>query len=128
MTALATPSGTPTHYIKRSIEDQLAQNMKALDDGNPQSGEGCRFVKQSGREGRFRKIEKNALHTKDSYSYIGVKDTDSTSGCTVRLAQGCVDGLKGVTVKSANALMTAVTQQLVSVVVDADSVFIPFHS
>ena len=33
--------------IKRSIEDKLAQNNKALDDGKPQSGEGSRSVKES---------------------------------------------------------------------------------
>ena len=41
-------------------------------------------------------IVKNAMHTDDSDSYTGIKDTYSTPGCTVRLAQGRVTGLKDV--------------------------------
>ena len=67
------------------------------------------------------------MHTEDSYRYTGIKDTYSTLGCTMRLAQGCITRLKGVTVNSVEALMTALTKQLLSVVIEANSVSIQLH-
>ena len=52
----------------------------------------------------------NAMCTEDSYSYTRIKDTYSTSICTL-----------------SESLITALTQ-LVSVVVGADSGFIPLHA
>ena len=72
------------------------------------------------------KAVKNGTCTEDSHSNTEIKDKCSSSICTVTPAQGYVTGLKGVTVNSVEALMTAVlTQQIVSVVIRADSV--PFQ-
>ena len=48
------------------------------------------------------KAVKNAFHTEDRDSYMGLKDTCLTCICTER-----VTGLKGVTVDSVEALTTA---------------------
>ena len=52
------------------------------------------------RQGWHPKAVQNAMFTEDSYRYTGIEHTYSTPGCTVRLAQGCVTGLKVMTVNS----------------------------
>ena len=113
--------------------------------------EGCKFVKQSERQGRCRNIGKNAMFTKDSNSYARIKDTYSTSCCTSMLARGRVTRFTGVTVNSdveqhreAHSRMCHPTQrhdrlqrrgshnsfdpQLVSDVTEADSVSLQPYS
>ena len=70
---------------------------------------------------------KRHANTEDSYSYTASKDTTWSS--TVKLAQGCVTGFKDVnTSKGIEALMTALTQQLVSSALEADSAFFQSYS
>ena len=61
------------------------------------------------------------MYTEDSYSYTGIREMYSNSCCTVRLAQGCVTGLKGMTVNSVEALITALIPQLVSDVIEVNT-------
>ena len=60
--------------------------------------------------------------SEDSYNYTRTKGTCLVSSCTARLVQRCVIGFQDVTVRSAEALLTALAQQLVSVAIEADSV------
>ena len=77
------------HTERNAAHDQLQHDNKASDDGSPQSGEGCSFVKQSERQGKVEiRRSRSTPCTFRSYCYTRMKDTYSTPGSTVRLAQG----------------------------------------
>ena len=58
--------------------------------------------------------------SEDSYSYNPNQGERAwVWSCTVRLVQKCVTGFQDVTVISAEALLTALARQLVSVAVEA---------
>ena len=68
------------------------------------------------------------MSTEDSCSYTGNKDRSSTSSCTSRFAQGSVTGFEDVSVKRIEGLLTALTEQPISVAIDTDSVFFQWCS
>ena len=92
---------------------------------------GCAVAPVALQHGRNEKVDRGVDDREDapisapgdSYSYTGTKGMCSTSSSTAKLAQGCVTGFKDVIVNSVEALVSALTQQLVSVVSEADSVF-----
>merc|ERR1712063_162219 len=66
----------------------------------------------------------NALCTEESYPYKAKGGTCAASSCTVGLAKGAVTGYKDVSPDSMSAMMSAVSQQPVSIAIEADkSVF-----
>merc|ERR1712217_983523 len=72
----------------------------------------------------FAYAEKNAICTEVSYPYHAKKGSCKKSSCTTGIPQGGVTGYKDVTSDSKEALMEAVTQQPVSIAIEADkSVF-----
>jgi len=72
----------------------------------------------------FQYAEKNKLCTEASYPYTAKKGTCDISSCTTGIKQGGVTGFKDVAHDSKEALMSAVTQQPVSIAIEADkSVF-----
>jgi C1A family cysteine protease len=68
----------------------------------------------------FQYAEKNALCTEQSYSYKGRRSTCEASSCTVGIPNGGVTGYKDVAKNDMQALMEAVTQQPVSIAIEAD--------
>jgi len=68
----------------------------------------------------FKFAETNAICTEDSYPYKGVDGTCAASSCTVGIASGDVTGFKDVAANDEQALMEAVTQQPVSIAIEAD--------
>merc|ERR1712072_1666453 len=68
----------------------------------------------------FKYAEKNAICTEDSYKYKGTGGTCMASSCTVGLAKGSVTGYKDVAKNDMNALMEAVSQQPVSIAIEAN--------
>ena len=56
------------HTERNAAHDQLQHDNKASDDGSPQSGEGCSFVKQSERQGKVEiRREELQLHQDEGY-------------------------------------------------------------
>merc|ERR1712100_486515 len=77
----------------------------------------------------FQYAEKNALCTEQSYSYKARRGTCEASSCTIGIPKGSVTGYKDVAKDDMQALMEAVTQQLVSIAIEADkSAFQFYHS
>merc|ERR1711972_262155 len=73
--------------------------------------------------------EANALCTESSYAYKGMAGTCKASACTVGIPKGAVKGFKDVSSDSEQALMSALSQQPVSIAIEADkSVFQLYHS
>jgi len=68
----------------------------------------------------FSYAEGVSLCTEDSYSYTARDGSCHTGGCTVAIPQGGVTGYHDVAQNDENALMSAVTQQPVSVAIEAD--------
>merc|ERR1719408_1118659 len=68
----------------------------------------------------FKFAENNAICTEESYSYKGRGGTCEASSCTVGIPQGGVTGFKDVAKDDMQALMEAVTQQPVSIAIEAD--------
>merc|ERR1711972_482614 len=68
----------------------------------------------------FQYAEKNAICTEESYSYTGRGGTCKASSCTVGIPNGGVTGFKDVAKNDMQALMEAVTQQPVSIAIEAD--------
>jgi len=68
----------------------------------------------------FQFAEKNAICTEGSYPYKGVDGTCQASSCTVGIPKGDVTGYKDVAKDDMQALMEAVTQQPVSIAIEAD--------
>merc|ERR1712060_460193 len=62
----------------------------------------------------------NAICTEDSYPYKARAGTCEASSCTVGLPKGDVTGFKDVAKDDMQALMEAVTQQPVSIAIEAD--------
>merc|ERR1712079_306157 len=75
----------------------------------------------------FRYAEKNALCTERSYSYKARRGTCEASSCTVGIPQGGVTGYKDVAKDDMQALMEAVTQQPVSIAIEADKSAFQFY-
>merc|ERR1712039_838387 len=72
----------------------------------------------------FKYAEQNAICTEASYAYKAKSGTCEASSCTVGLPKGKVTGFKDVTADDEKALMSAVSQQPVSIAIEADkSVF-----
>merc|ERR1711879_1055384 len=72
----------------------------------------------------FSFLEKHDACTESSYPYKARGGTCAASSCTVGLAKGAVTGYKDVSADSESAMMSAVTQQPVSIAIEADkSVF-----
>merc|ERR1712046_293435 len=72
----------------------------------------------------FTFAKSNALCTEESYPYKAKGGTCAASSCTVGLAKGAVTGYKDVSPDSMSAMMSAVSQQPVSIAIEADkSVF-----
>merc|ERR1712087_565159 len=72
----------------------------------------------------FNFAKSNALCTEASYPYKAKGGSCAASSCTVGLAKGAVTGYKDVSADSESAMMSAVTQQPVSIAIEADkSVF-----
>merc|ERR1711862_539147 len=72
----------------------------------------------------FNFAKSNALCTEASYPYKAKGGTCAASSCTVGLAKGAVTGYKDVSADSESAMISAVTQQPVSIAIEADkSVF-----
>merc|ERR1712187_281355 len=77
----------------------------------------------------FTYAEKHALCTEGSYPYNAKGGTCKASSCTVGIAKGSVTGYKDVSSDSEQAMMSALTQQPVSIAIEADkSVFQLYHS
>merc|ERR1712194_770538 len=68
----------------------------------------------------FQFAENNAIWTEGSYPYKGVDGTCQASSCTVGIPKGDVTGYKDVAKDDMRALMEAVTQQPVSIAIEAD--------
>merc|ERR1712113_288691 len=75
----------------------------------------------------FAYAEANAICTEDSYKYTGVGGTCKATSCTVGLPKGSVTGYKDVAKNDMNALMEAVTQQPVSIAIEADELAFRFY-
>merc|ERR1712232_480655 len=73
----------------------------------------------------FAYAEKNAMCTEGSYAYRGKKGKGcKAKSCKVGIPKGRVTGFKDVSKNSEKALMSALTQQPVSIAIEADkSVF-----
>jgi len=72
----------------------------------------------------FTFAKSNALCTEASYPYKAKAGTCAAASCTVGLAKGTVTGYKDVSADSESAMMSAVSQQPVSIAIEADkSVF-----
>jgi len=67
----------------------------------------------------FKFAETNAICTESSYPYKGKKSTCEASSCTVGIAKGDVSGFHDVE-SSEEALMEALSQQPVSIAIEAD--------
>merc|ERR1712084_184197 len=68
----------------------------------------------------FNFAKSNALCTEESYPYKAKGGTCAASSCTVGLAKGAVTGYKDVSADSESAMMSAVSQQPVSIAIEAD--------
>merc|ERR1712216_24964 len=68
----------------------------------------------------FEYLENHSSCTEGSYSYKGVQGTCAESQCTVGIPMGGVTGYKDVPQNDEQALMEAVSQQPVSVAIEAD--------
>jgi len=68
----------------------------------------------------FKFAESNAICTEDSYPYKARAGACEASSCTVGLAKGDVTGYKDVSKDDEQALMEAVSQQPVSIAIEAD--------
>lgn len=68
----------------------------------------------------FKYAENNALCTEQSYPYKGMAGTCQATSCTVSIPKGDVTGFKDVAKDDMQALMQAVTQQPVSIAIEAD--------
>merc|ERR1712151_357781 len=68
--------------------------------------------------GKF--AEANAICTEDSYPYKARAGTYEASSCTVGVPKGDVKGFKDVSKDDEQALMEAVSQQPVSIAIEAD--------
>merc|ERR1712137_1404991 len=72
----------------------------------------------------FKFAEQNAICTEESYPYKGVGGSCKESSCTTGLPKGSVTGFKDITPDSEQAMMSALSQQPVSIAIEADkSVF-----
>jgi C1A family cysteine protease len=72
----------------------------------------------------FTFAKSNAICTEASYPYKATRGTCAAASCTVGLAKGTVTGYKDVSPDSESAMMSAVSQQPVSIAIEADkSVF-----
>lgn len=72
----------------------------------------------------FKFAKENALCTEASYPYKAKRGTCAASSCTVGLSEGAVTGYKDVREDNEKAMMSAVSQQPVSIAIEADkSVF-----
>ena len=68
----------------------------------------------------FEYLEKFDVCTEDSYPYKAKQGTCLEKNCTVAVPKGSIVGFKDVTPQDTNALMEAVSQQPVSVAIEAD--------
>jgi C1A family cysteine protease len=68
----------------------------------------------------FKYAEQNALCTEDSYPYKAVGGSCVASSCTVGIPKGGVVGFKDVAPDSEQDLMSALSQQPVSIAIEAD--------
>ncbi|CAE7348087.1 unnamed protein product [Symbiodinium natans] len=68
----------------------------------------------------FEYLEKYDVCTEDSYPYQAKQGTCKETNCTVAVPKGSIVGFKDVTPEDTNALMEAVSQQPVSVAIEAD--------
>lgn len=68
----------------------------------------------------FSYVQTSGLCTEDSYGFVGKDTPCQASSCTVAVAPGQVTGYRDVAVNDESALMDAVAQQPVSVVLDAE--------
>lgn len=68
----------------------------------------------------FQYAEKNAICTEESYPYLAKQETCTASSCDVGLASGAVTGYKDVAPEDLDALAEAVSQQPVSIAIEAD--------
>merc|ERR1712137_1341961 len=72
----------------------------------------------------FTFAESNAICTEESYPYKAKAGTCAAASCTVGLPKGTVTGYKDVSADSEDAMKSAVSQQPVSIAIEADkSVF-----
>merc|ERR1712056_102282 len=72
----------------------------------------------------FKFAEQNSVCTEESYPYKGVGGSCKESSCTTGLPKGSVKGFKDITPDSEQAMMSAISQQPVSIAIEADkSVF-----
>lgn len=77
----------------------------------------------------FSYAEKNAMCTEDSYQYKAKGSECEATSCTVGIPKGGVTGYKDVAGDSKEALMEALSQQPVSIAIEADrSVFQLYNS
>jgi len=70
----------------------------------------------------FTYAENNAMCTEDSYPYKAKKTGCEATSCTVGIPKGGVTGYKDVQRNSKEALMEAVSQQPVSIAIEADKI------
>merc|ERR1712159_315622 len=68
----------------------------------------------------FKYAEKNDICTEDSYPYKAQDGSCQASSCTTGISAGSVSGYKDVESKDLNAMMEAVSQQPVSIAIEAD--------
>ena len=68
----------------------------------------------------FEYLEKYDVCTEDSYPYQAKQGTCKETNCTVAVPKGSIVGFKDVTPEDTDALMEAVSQQPVSVAIEAD--------
>jgi len=71
-------------------------------------------------DGGFQYAQSTAICTEDSYPYQAKNSICRASSCAQGLPQGGVIGYKDVPHQDANALMSAVSQQPVSIAIEAD--------
>lgn len=77
----------------------------------------------------FQFAQENDICTEESYPYKGNEDECSASECTTGIAKGGVVGFKDVPTNDMQAMMSAVSQQPVSIAIEADtSVFQLYQS
>ena len=68
----------------------------------------------------FEYLEKYAVCTEDSYPYTAKQGTCMETNCTVAVPKGSIVGFKDVTPQDTDALLEAVSEQPVSVAIEAD--------
>lgn len=68
----------------------------------------------------FSYLEKHDVCSEDSYPYLAAQGTCHQTNCTKVVPQGSITGFKDVSAKDMDALMQAVSQQPVSVAIEAD--------